>query len=93
MEAKVKHIGMKKMARTSSVKMCDFILSFSGIQIKRFGVGKSLLQVFSTGSQKPRSNKTAFSEFFFPRNATDVSVTFFLRSKRTQITETIKTKK
>ena len=38
--------------------------------MNQFGVGNSLVQASSTECQKPRSNQTAFSEFFFLKTAT-----------------------
>ena len=72
---------MKIRVQTSSVKMCDFFDLFSGIQMNRFCVEKSLVQASSPSARNLDPTRTAFSEFFFPKNAIDISVTSFLRSK------------
>ena len=58
--------------------------------MNRLCVGKSLVQASSTECQKPRSNKTAFSEFFFLKNAIDVAVTSSCVQMMTRITESKK---
>ena len=57
MEAQIKHIGMKLMVQTSSVKMCYFFDLFRVYNWYDFALGKSLFQASSTECQKPRSDK------------------------------------
>ena len=90
MEAKIKHTGMKKNGPNFLFKMCNFFRSFPGVQMNRFCIRESLVQVSSPNARNLDPTKTAFSEFSFPKNAFDVSVTSSFVQKRTQITETKK---
>ena len=58
--------------------------------MNRLCVGKSLVQASSTEARNLDPTKTAFTEFFFPKTATDVSVASSCVQKMTQITETTK---
>ena len=87
MEAKIKCIGTKMMVQTYSVEMCDFFHLFSGIQMNRLCVGEVLSKFPPPNARNLDPTKTAFSEFFFPKNAIDVSVTPPCVQKTTQITE------
>ena len=82
MEAKIIHIGTKIMIQTSSAKMCDFVDLFWVYKWIDFALEKVLSELSPPSARNPDPTKTAFSEFFFPKNAVDVSVTSsFLRSK------------
>ena len=81
MEAKIKHIGMKIMVQTFFVEMCDFFWSFSGIQMKRFCIRRSLVQASSTEYNKHRSNKNCILRILLPQKSNWGFSHVFLRSK------------
>ena len=90
MGAKIKHIGINVMVETSSVKMCDFFNRFRVYKRSDFALKKTCSCCLHPVLQNLDPTKTAFSEFFFPKNAIDVSVTSPCVQKMTQITETKK---
>ena len=87
MEAKIKHIGTKIMVQTSSVKMCDFFDLFRLYKWIDFALENVLSKLPPPSARNLDSTKTAFSEFFFPKNAINVSVTSSSVQKTAQITE------
>ena len=96
MEAKIKHIGMKKMVQTSLVKcvtviFCDLFRVYKWIDsaVEKF---LSMLPPLTARNQDP-SYKIAFSKFYSPKNEIDVSFTSSNVQKMTQITETKNTNK
>ena len=90
MEAKIKHIGMKIMVKFSSVKLCDFFDLFRVYKLIDFALEKVLSKLPPPSARNPDPTKTAVSEFFFSKNAIDVSVTSSCVQKMIQITETKK---
>ena len=58
-----------------------FFRCFPGIQIKRFCVGKNLVQVSSTKFQKPRSNKNCGLWILLSQKCNWRFIHVFLRSK------------
>ena len=87
MEAKIKYIGTKTVVQTSFVKMCDFFDLFRVYKRVDFVLEKVLSKLPPPRTRNPDPTKTAFSEFFFLKNAIDVSVTSSCVQKMTQITE------
>ena len=83
LEANMKHIGMKKMVQTSTVKMCKlppskcviFSIFFGYIDESILCRKKILSMLPPLSARNLDPTKTAFSEFFFPKKAIDVSVT------------------
>ena len=96
MEAKIKHIRMKKMVQTSSVKcvsviFCDLFRVYKWIDS---AVEKILFMLPPpTAINLDPSSKIAFSKFYSPKNEIDVSLTSSYVQKMTQITETENTNK
>ena len=90
MEAKIKHIGTKLMVQTSSVEVSDFFDLFRVYKSIDFALEKVLSKLPPPSARSPDPTKTAFSEFFFLKNAIDVSVTSSCVQKMTQITESKK---
>ena len=88
MEAKIKHIGMKIMVQTSSVKMCNFFDIFRVHKWIYFALKKVSSMLPPPSARNLDPSKTAFSKFYFPKNEIDVSVTTSNVQKMTQITET-----
>ena len=64
----MKHIGIKIMIQTYTVKMCDFFNFFLSIQMNQFCVGKNFVHASSTECQKPRSNKNCILQILFSQN-------------------------
>ena len=87
MEAKIKHIGTKTMVQTPSVKICDFFDLFRVYKRIDFALEKLLSKLPPPSATNPDLTKTALSEFFFPKNAIDFSVTSSCVQKMTQMTE------
>ena len=76
------------MVQTSSFKMCDFFFLFRVYNWIDFALEKVSSRLPPPSARNLDLTKTAFSEFFFPKNAIDVSATFSCFQKMTQITET-----
>ena len=70
--------------------MCDFFDLFRVYKWIDFALQKVLSKLPPPGARNLGPIKTAFSEFFFPKNAIDVSVTSSSVQKITQITESRK---
>ena len=85
MEAKIKHIGTKITVQISSVKMCDFLYLFPGIQMDRVYFAGDQIRKTSAGCIRFYQQKSTFEiaiKTLKTRNNTYLSGNFKIRGAK-----------